>query len=133
MDRASQPARTAQTNELRRLIWERFAQPDAPADTALGLAERFEVDEETALAALTMLVREGRLESLVVGRLVVFCRTGRRQLLEDRWYVSEPTVWRRSTTSTTTAPRVTLDDGYEPPVADATNLSDAANVTPVDK
>jgi hypothetical protein len=78
MDRVSQPARTGRTNHLRRLIWERFAHPDAPADTALGLAERFEVDEEAALAALNALVEEGRLESLVVGRLVVFCRTGRR-------------------------------------------------------
>ena len=133
MDRVSQPARTGHTNHLRRLIWERFAHPDAPADTALGLAERFEVDEEAALAALNALVEEGRLESLVVGRLVVFCRTGRRPLLLDRWYVSEPTVWRRSTTATATAPRVTLDDGYEPPAADAATLSDAANVTPVDK
>jgi hypothetical protein len=130
MDRAS---RIGPSTTLKKLIWERFAYPDAPADTALGMAERFEVDEETALAALNALVAEGRLESLVVGRLVVFCRTGRRPLLLDRWYVSEPTVWRRSSTATASAPRVALDDGYEPPATDAATLADAADAAPVDK
>ncbi|HEX6655782.1 MAG TPA: hypothetical protein VF153_06185 [Candidatus Limnocylindria bacterium] len=100
--------------ELERLILERFSPVDAPADTALGLAQRFEVDEDTVLAALAPLVDAGLLESLVVGRLVVFCRTGRRPLLLDRWFVSEPTLWRRSHTTHTPAPRA-LDDGFEPP------------------
>lgn len=92
-------------NRLDELIWERFAPRDAPADTAVGLSQRFGVEEEEALEALARLVSAGRLESLVVGRLTVFCRVGRRPLLLDRWYVSEPSLWRRSSSNTATPAR----------------------------
>lgn len=101
-----------ETGELEQLIWDRFRPDDAPADTALGLAQRFGVDEEAALAVLTALVADGKLESLVVGRLTVFCRVGKRPLLLDRWYVSEPSLWRRS--SSTQTPRRATDQGAAP-------------------
>jgi hypothetical protein len=110
---------------LEERIWERFSHPDAPADTALGLAERFEVTEEEALAALAALVRAGRLGTLTVGRLAVFCRTERRPAILDRWYVSEPTLWRRSQT-----PARRPDAASPPSVAPAAGVADAADIAP---